>query len=124
MVKRKKRESPRCHVPKLTFAEAIRKLKASDKPVMVQFSADWCGACQQTTPEVEKASCNVSKDMEVVRVDVDEAPLLANEFQVVNLPTVAIVKQGRVVAKTEGSAPSKHFKKMAKDWLKDNGYGE
>lgn len=119
---RKRREAPRCHVPKLSMSEAIMKLKASDKPVMVQFAAEWCGACQQTVPEIEKASCSIGRNMEVVRVDVDELPLLANEFQVVNLPTVAIVRRGSVMSKTEGSASASHFKKMARDWLKDNGF--
>lgn len=122
MKRRKKKQEMRCAVPKLSFAEAIQRIKASPHPVMVQFSAPWCGACEATIPEVEKAACEVGKKMDVVRVDVDEQPLLAAEYGVENLPTVAIMERGQVSQKTEGSAPAAHFKKMAKKWLKDHGY--
>ena len=120
MAKRKPRT---CRpVQKLSLLEAIQRLKTSMEPVMVQFSAPWCGACQQTIPEVQAASCDLEGEMDVVRVDVDEQPLLAAEFGVENLPTVAIIRHGKVETTSVGAESAKHFKKLARDWLKANGH--
>ena len=118
----KKRKRRQCNIKPLSLVEIIQKIKTGMDPVMVQFKAEWCGACQATTPELKTAACDIQSDMEVVQVDVDEFPMVAAEFGVENLPTVAIIQHGMIQKRSEGSNTAAHFKKMARDWLKENGF--
>lgn len=109
-------------VRQLTFAEAVRKLKVSMKPVLVQFRASWCEACQTATPEVEKAACAIQDDVETVAIDIDENPMLTQEFGIETVPTVALIQQGRVLNSIAEATSAKNYKKIANDWLKANGF--
>lgn len=113
-----------CSIKKLDLLEAVRRLKLSVEPVMVQFKASWCGACAANEPQLQEAACDINKmeGIELVQIDVDENPMIAQEFGVENLPTIAIVHHGKIVAKEEGVNAASHWRKMAKDWLKKNGY--
>ena len=109
-------------VRQLTLIEAIQKLKTSVEPVLVQFRASWCGACQAATPEVEKAACDIQDDIETVAIDIDENPMIATEFGIDEIPTVAIVKQGQIQTKMSEATNARAYKKMANDWLASHGY--
>jgi thioredoxin 1 len=109
-------------VRQLSLLEAIQKLKTSMKPTIVQFRASWCGACQAATPEVEKAACDLQDDIETVAIDIDENPMIAREFGIAEIPTVAVIQQGQIKAKLAEATSAKKYKKMANDWLKANGY--
>ena len=123
-MKYKKRNSHKICKPlrEMPIVEAITKLHTSTEPIMVQFKADWCGACKVATPEVQKASCDLEGEMEVIQVDFDKAGMLASEFGIEVLPTVAVIHRGRVVAKEEGAVKAKDYKKLAHDFLKKNGW--
>lgn len=105
----------------VSMMEAIQKMKMSKDPVMVQFKADWCGACAEATPEVQKASCVLEGDMEVIQVDIDQNSLIASEFEVENLPTVMVVQQGQVLAKMEGAGKSRDYTKLGREWIQKHG---
>jgi len=105
----------------VSMLEAIRKMKISDKPVMVQFKADWCGACSAATPEIQKASCVLEDDMEVIQVDIEQNALIASEFEVQNLPTVMVVQQGQVLSKMEGAGKARDYTKMGREWIQKHG---
>ena len=82
------------------FAE----LKASAKPVLVDFYADWCGPCRMVGPIVEEIA-NENPDIVVAKVNVDNNPELASEFGVFSIPTMVVLKDGKVAAKSAGARP-------------------
>ena len=82
------------------FAE----LRASAKPVLVDFYADWCGPCRMVGPIVEEIA-NENPDIVVAKVNVDNNPELASEFGVFSIPTMVVLKDGKVAAKSAGARP-------------------
>ena len=76
----------------------------SDKPVLVDLWADWCGPCKMLGPVLEQISSERG-DIKACKINVDEEPQLASEFRVSSIPHVALLKGNRVNAKSRGVKP-------------------
>ena len=76
----------------------------SDKPVLVDFFAAWCGPCRMLAPILEEIAAE-RKDVKVVKINVDEEPELAAAFSVVSIPSLFVVKEGRIVKQSVGALP-------------------
>ncbi len=77
----------------------------SDKPVLVDFSATWCGPCKQLAPTLEALAHDYAGRVKFVLVDIDQASKTAMSFNVMSVPTVLLVKQGQVVNQMLGNRP-------------------
>ena len=75
----------------------------SDKPVLVDFWAAWCGPCQMLLPTIEELADEV-KDAKICKVNVDEQPELAAQFNVMTIPTLVVIKDGNVISRSSGVA--------------------
>jgi thioredoxin 1 len=81
----------------------------SDKPVMIDFWAVWCGPCRMIAPIVEEMSAEYDGKAVIGKVDVDSNPNVAMKYGIRNIPTVLFVKGGEVVDKQVGAAPKQAF---------------
>ena len=76
----------------------------SSVPVLIDFYADWCGPCRMLAPVLERLAIEFSGRAKVVKVNVDQEPGLAGQFQVESIPTLVFLVAGRLVGRTAGLA--------------------
>lgn len=79
-------------------------LKTTDKTVLLDFYATWCGPCRMVSPIVDEIA-DERTDLVVGKINVDEEPELAQEFGVVSIPTLVVMKNGVEVSRRMGAAP-------------------
>lgn len=91
-------------VIKLTSEMYDSEVANSDKPVLIDFYADWCGPCKMVSPIVDEIA-NERIDVKVCKVNVDEQPDLAMKFGVMSIPTLIVIKQGNEAARQVGAIP-------------------
>ncbi len=85
----------------MTFTEII----ASDKPVLIDFFATWCGPCQMMGPILQAVKQELGDDVSILKVDVDQYQDLAARYQVQGVPTFALFKNGELLWKESGAKP-------------------
>lgn len=76
----------------------------SDKPVLLDFWASWCGPCRMVGPILEEIAGERS-DIKIGKINVDEQPELASQFRVMSIPTLIVIKDGKIVNQSMGAKP-------------------
>ena len=81
-----------------TFGELIR----GNKPVLVDFYADWCGPCKMMAPILKEVKSRMQDKVTILKVDVDKNPQTANAYQVQGIPTLILFQQGKIKWRQSG----------------------
>jgi thioredoxin 1 len=90
------------HATDATFEELVLK---SERPVVVDFWAAWCGPCRMVAPELEKLAEKYDGAVDVVKVDVDANPALSQAFNILSIPTIAFFQPGKQPMGVQGFKP-------------------
>ncbi|MDP3394121.1 thioredoxin [Sediminibacterium sp.] len=85
----------------MTFNEMIQ----SDKPVLVDFFAEWCGPCKMMSPILKEVKDSLGDEITIIKVDVDKNPQAAAAYQVQGVPTLIVFKKGQAVWRQSGVVP-------------------
>ncbi len=86
----------------------------SDKPVLVDFWAEWCGPCRQIAPIIKQLAVDYAGRVKIVKLNVDESPQTAGAYGIRSIPTVLAFKNGEVVEQMMGARPKANFEDLAK----------
>ena len=97
----------------LTNSSFGKEVMESEKPVLIDFYADWCGPCKMVSPVVDKIA-EENPDIKVCKVNVDSEPELAQKFGIASIPTLVVVKEGRITNQKVGAVSGQTILDMLK----------
>ncbi|WP_287127622.1 thioredoxin [Candidatus Cyanaurora vandensis] len=97
-----------------SFAEMI---ESTDLPILVDFYAPWCGPCQMMSPILQNVGVTLKDQVLVVKINTDKNPQVATEWQIRELPTLMIFKDGKPVERLTGVHPAPEIMDLLQPWL-------
>jgi thioredoxin 1/putative thioredoxin len=104
-------------VTQVTEREFEQEVLRSETPVLIEFSAAWCGPCKTIAPEVEAFAQEMRGKVRVVKIDIDQSPLIARQLRVQSVPTFMLFAQGRIVDAVVGAIRKKQMHDMVEPYL-------
>jgi thioredoxin 1 len=97
---------------------SFREVIQSDKPVLVDFSAEWCGPCKMMAPILKEAKDKLGEEATIIKVDIDRNRPAAEQFQIQSVPTLILFKNGQVKWRQSGVVPASTLVQVIRQWAR------
>jgi thioredoxin 1 len=89
----------------------------NDKPVIVDYWAEWCGPCRMVAPVLEEIANEYGEKIDVVKLNIDENPAVSQRYEIMAIPTMSVFKGGQVVKQIVGAKPKSALLRELADYL-------
>lgn len=96
-----------------TFEELI----ASNTPVLIDFSAEWCGPCKALAPILKQLAQEMGDDIKIIKIDIDKNPALQRKFKISGVPTLMVFKNSQQKWRKSGVVPLAQLKQLMKGFI-------
>ncbi len=97
---------------------SFQELINGDIPVLVDFSAEWCGPCKMMAPILKELKAEVNEAVKVIKIDVDKSPLAAGVYQIQGVPTLILFQKGQILWRKSGVTSAKELVKIISEKAK------
>ncbi|WP_018738665.1 MULTISPECIES: thioredoxin [Salinispora] len=101
----------------VTDASFTTEVLQSDKPVLVDFWAEWCGPCRKVSPLLEEIAGEMGDQVSIVKLNIDDNPETARNYRVMSVPTLTVFKNGKPVQSIAGAKPKGELVKLIQSAL-------
>lgn len=98
---------------KETFSELIN----GNTPVLVDFSAEWCGPCKMMKPILDELKSQMGDTVKIIKIDVDKNPKVSAAYQISGVPTLMIFKNGKILWRQSGVQPAAKLEQMIRQFI-------
>ena len=95
----------------------FQEIIASEKPVLVDFSAEWCGPCKMMPPILQQVKSNLGDKVTIIKIDIDKNPAAANAYKVQSVPTLMIFQKGETKWRQSGVVQAAALQQIISQYL-------
>ena len=99
--------------------ESLKDILDGEKPVLIDFSAEWCGPCKMMKPILDDLHKEMGESVRIIKIDVDKNPKMSAAYQISGVPTLMLFHKGKVLWRQSGVIPMKQLANTIRSYVKD-----